>query len=71
KLLAYLREKYAIEVSDIPIQYRIDQSQYPNPIKDEAQKTLFEAAWQRFQADFKRGIFLDTSLKLAYSTQNL
>lgn len=68
-LLDYLRITYAIEVADIPVKYSIDSSQYPNPIKDEAQKPVFEAAWQRFQQDFQAGIFLDSSLERVYTTQ--
>jgi hypothetical protein len=63
-----LIEKYGISVTDIPIKYNIDQSQYPNPIKDAAQKPVFEVAWQQFQRDFKSGLFLDPSLKLVYAT---
>ena len=70
KLLTYLQGKYAIEVTDIPMRYQIDQSQYPNPIKDAAKKPAFETAWKRFQHDFKSGTFLDTSLKLVYSTHD-
>jgi N-acetyl-anhydromuramyl-L-alanine amidase AmpD len=68
KLLAYLLEKYNIKVTAIPVNYKIDPGQYPDPIKDEAKKLLFEAAWQQFQRDFKSGVFLDTSLKLVYDT---
>ncbi len=34
-------------------------------------KPAFEAAWQRFQQDFKAGIFLDPSLKLVYASNDL
>jgi hypothetical protein len=64
KLLAYLLAKYAITVTDIPVNYGFESSQYPDPIKDKAKRPQFEAAWQQFQQDFKSGAFLDPSLQL-------
>ena len=71
KLLTYLLEKYNIHVHNIPINYKFNPDLYPNPLKNEIEKPLFETAWKQFQLDFKKGIFLDTSLKLVYSTQDL
>ena len=66
KLLVYLLAKYDISVSDIPVQYKFDDSQFPNPIYYEHKKAEFEAAWRRFEEDFKKGVFLDPSLKLVF-----
>ena len=68
KLLDYLPENYDIRVTDIPVQYKFDDSQFPNPIYSEHKKTEFEAAWKRFEEDFKKGVFLDPSLKLVYDS---
>ncbi|MEZ4774219.1 MAG: hypothetical protein R3D00_13630 [Bacteroidia bacterium] len=69
-LLDYLHTKYAMAITDIPVKYNIDPDAYPNPFKDEAKNPLFEAAWQRFQQDFKAGDFLDRSLNLVYSSDD-
>jgi hypothetical protein len=69
-LVNYLDKKYKIKVMDIPTNYKFDDSKFPNPIKNEAEKPIFEAAWERFQQDFKKGIFLDVELELVYSTDN-
>ena len=68
ELLLYLAEKYGVEVHDIPVNYRIDPERYPDPVKDEAKRPLFEAAWQRFQTDFRKGVFLDQAQRLVYSS---
>jgi hypothetical protein len=68
KLLEYLLAKYAIKVTDIPVKYEFDHSQFPDYLKDEAKRPAFEVAWQKFQTGFKSGVFLDRSLKLAYSS---
>lgn len=52
KLLEYLEVKYAIKVTDIPIKYSFDSSQFPNPIYHTEKKPQFEAAWQQFVDDF-------------------
>lgn len=70
KLLAYLLEKYDIKVSDIRLDYKFDLNKFPNPMKDEAEKPIFEAAWARFQTDFNHGAFLDTSLHLVYNSRD-
>lgn len=70
-LLEYLQSDYDISISDIPMNYKIDQSLFPNPIKDSDQKPIFEAAWQKFQHDFKKGIFLDDSLQLVFSSNEI
>jgi len=67
KLLDYLLENYDIRVTDIPVKYKFDDSQFPNPIYYEHKKTEFEAAWKRFEEDFKKGSFLDPSLKLVFA----
>ncbi len=67
-LIEYLQLKYAIAVTEIPMKFEFDDHQFPNPIKDEAQKSLFEAAWSQFQKDFKEGLFLDQSLVLVYNS---
>lgn len=70
-LVQYLDNQYDIKVTDIPTNYQFDDDNFPNPIKNEAEKPIFEAAWLRFQEDFKNGFFLDDSLELIYSSQNL
>ena len=69
ELLAYLEATYQIAVTDIPLSYQIDQDLFPNPIKDSAQKPLYEAAWQQFQADFSGGMFREEALQLVFSSQ--
>lgn len=69
-LLDYLFSKYKIAVTDIPQDYHIDSSKFPDPIKNQTEKALFEAAWQQFQVDFKNGNFLEPSLRLVYSSQD-
>ena len=66
KLLGYLKEKFSIKVTNIPVRYKFDGKQFPNPIYHHTRKAAFEEAWRRFQVDFKKGVFLDTSLKLTY-----
>lgn len=68
KLLDYLHKKYDIKVTDIPVQYKFDGDQFPNPIYYKHKKTEFEAAWKRFEEDFKKGIFSDPSLKPVYDS---
>jgi len=67
-LLMYLANHYKIQVEHIPKQYKIDEQNFPNPIKNSAEKSQFEISWNQFQEDFKRGIFLDQSLNLIYSS---
>lgn len=67
-LIQYLQAMYQIALTDIPVEFNFDMSQFPNPIKDATQKPVFEAAWQQFQKDFKAGLFLDRSLHLVHST---
>lgn len=67
-LLHYLETKYNILPQHISVVFKGDYSQFPNPIDNPDQKPEFEAAWERFQVDFKKGIFLDRSLELVYST---
>lgn len=67
-LLAYLQKTYNIDVTDIPLKYTFDQSQFPDPIKDAEQKLVFEAAWQRFQVDFREGAFWDGEVKVVYAS---
>lgn len=67
-LLFYLEKKYEISLTDIPIQYKIDQTQFPNPISHASQKPEFEAGWERFQEDFIAGRLLDETLKLVSSS---
>ncbi len=67
KLLDYLLENYDIRVTNIPVEYKFDNSQFPNPIYYEHKKMEFEAAWKRFEEDFKKGVFLDPSLKLVFA----
>jgi hypothetical protein len=70
-LVEYLDKKYQIKVTDIPTNYQFDDNNFPNPVKNKAEKPIFEAAWERFQQDFKRGLFLDEELELIYSTNDL
>lgn len=67
-LVDYVHKNYGISVTDIPKQYNIDQSKFPNPLKDADQKPRYEKAWQKFQDDFKNDEFLDNSLHLVFST---
>jgi hypothetical protein len=69
-LLEYLDSNYHILVTDIPLKYKIDQSQFPNPIKDADQKPIFIAAWQKFQLDFRKDLFLDAALELVFSSNS-
>jgi hypothetical protein len=66
-MIGYLESKYSIRPSDIPKEFRINPHQYPNPLdgKDPAE---YEAGWQQFQQDFQKGLFLDPSLSLSYSS---
>lgn len=67
-LLDYLKNKYNIHISDIPIKYKFDPLYFPDPIKNCGKKTDYERAWQSFQQDFKRGLFLDPTLNLVYNS---
>ncbi|TCC88218.1 N-acetyltransferase [Pedobacter frigiditerrae] len=67
-LLDYLAITYSIDVTDIPIKYKIDSEKFPNPFKDEELKPAFEESWARFKQDFAAGKFLDPSLKLVYTS---
>lgn len=67
-LLSYLKNKYKISITGIPILYQIDQAQFPNPITHASQKPEFEAGWKRFQHDFRAGKKLDDTLKLVCSS---
>jgi len=67
-LVAYMQKVYSINVIDIPIKYQVDSTKFPDPIKDAAQKSIFEEAWKRFKKDFKEKKFLDSSLQLVYTT---
>ena len=65
-LLNYIYKKHQIKITDIPTNYRFNDSLFPNPIKNIDQKNAFEMEWKKFENDFKKGIFLDTSQKLVY-----
>ncbi|WP_316786961.1 GNAT family N-acetyltransferase [Pedobacter frigiditerrae] len=67
-LLSYLSVRYGIEVTDIPIKYKIDSEKFPNPFKDEDRKPIFEESWTRFKKDFAAKKFLDPRLLLVYTT---
>lgn len=67
-LLEYLDFKYQIKVFDIQINYKFDTERFPNMLKDEAHKPLFEEAWLRFRQDFSNKLFLDSSLQLVHTT---
>lgn len=67
-LVQYLDKKYQIKITDIPTNYQFDDANFPNPVKNEAEKSIFEAAWERFQQDFRKGLFLDKGLELVYAT---
>ncbi|RZK58042.1 MAG: N-acetyltransferase [Pedobacter sp.] len=67
-LLTYLLTTYNVDVTDIPIKYKMDSEKFPNPIKDEEHKPVFEESWNRFKKDFATGKFLDPSLNLVYTT---
>ena len=67
-LLDYLKEGYGIEVTDIPLKYKFDPSRYPDPINDGAKRLRFEQSWQKFQIDFRNGVFLDPSLDMVFSS---
>lgn len=67
-LLNYIDKKYQIKITDISTNYKINESLFPNPIKNKDQKNTYEKEWKRFQNDFKKGIFLDTSQNLIYNS---
>ncbi len=66
QLTAYLQQKYDIPVSGIPYHYKINPDDFPNPIKDHDKKLIFEEGWQKFEHDYRNGVFLDESLQLIY-----
>lgn len=70
ELLAYLKNQYEIEVTDVSAYYQIETSQFPDPFKNADQKPLFEAAWERFQKDFASRLFLDEAMQLVHSTHD-
>lgn len=70
KLTDYMAEKHFIQITDIPIKYKSVLGEHPNPLTHEKEKPLFEKDWQRFQKDFKDGLFLDRSLLLIHSSLN-
>jgi hypothetical protein len=70
ELLVYLQMKYNIKVTDIPVKFEFDASQFPDPIHNEDKKPIFETAWKQFRQDFKNNTFLDSSLKLIYDSNN-
>lgn len=67
-LLSYLKNKYKISITDIPIQHKIDLTQFPSPITHGNQKSEFEAVWERFQDDFRADKMLEDALKLVGSS---
>lgn len=67
-LCSYLEQRYQIAPSAIPIRYSIDQSKYPSAINNAEHKSAYEAAWERFQVDFKNGLLLDPNQTLVYSS---
>lgn len=67
-LVKYLDFKYQIKVASIGIAYRFDSELFPNPIRNEGQKPLFEIAWKEFRKDFTDKLFLDGSLRLVHTT---
>lgn len=56
-LLNFLENHYGIAVTAIPVKYRFDPASFPDPVKNADQQHVFEAAWQRFREDFKKGKF--------------
>jgi len=68
QMLDYLQTKYNIAVTDIPVKYSFDSSRFANMLRDEAKRPQFEEAWQRFQKDFKSGVFLDPLQTLVYTS---
>ena len=71
ELLAYLLKRYHLAVTEIPKNYKHDPDQFPNPIKDANQIKAFEEAWEKFQQDFRKDKFLDTSLHLVHTSTSL
>lgn len=67
-LLAYVDAVYGVQVTAIRQQPSTDFSAFPNPIKDAHRKHEMEAAWERFQKNFRAGMFLDRSCVLVYSS---
>ncbi len=67
-LLNYIDKKYQLKITNIPINYKLDDNLFPNPIKNKAQKNTFEIAWKQFENDFKKGTFIDDSQKLVYNS---
>lgn len=63
-LTHYLHEKYGIQVTQILKEYTFDSDNFPNPITNADLKPEFEAAWERFQKDFRQEIFRDHAQQL-------
>ncbi len=67
-LLHYLDLVFQIPVGEIPLQYSICSEQFPDPIRDAANAQIFRENWERFEQDFRTGLFLDPSQELVYSS---
>lgn len=64
ELTDYLHAKYQVSVDRIPIHHTIPEGLFPNPIYNGDQKDIFTGAWNRFEQEFRTGIFLDKNLRL-------
>ncbi len=67
-IIDYIDVNYNVLINHIPIQFEIDENLFPSPLKDKEKRPIFEANWQRFQQEFKSNKYLDTNLKLIYSS---
>ncbi|WP_347174002.1 hypothetical protein [Polaribacter uvawellassae] len=67
-IINYLDKKHQIKVTDIKTDYFFDDTLFPNPIKNKDKKAVYNFNWDQFQKDFKKGMFLDASLPLIYSS---
>lgn len=67
-LISYLESNYNINETQIPKSYKIDNDQFPNPIKNSDKEVDFKVSWNKFQEDFKNGLFLDKTLSLVHAS---
>lgn len=65
----HLALAYQIGINDIPISYQFNHALFPNPLKNENKKLLYQKNWERFQADFNQDKFLDKTLEVVYSSR--
>lgn len=70
-ILDYLEKQYQINVTDIQIPFKFNPKDFPNTIDFPEKKPEYQEAWKQFQLDFRKGVFLNQSLKLIESTHTV